>query len=301
MVLGGLGTVAQLKGDFDRAEHLFDRADRLVHILGDAILAMWSLNSLASLRFERRELAEAETLLERALEGARAPSHAFLLADTLATLASVRAERDDVGGASDAASKARELLMDPTAKPPESMELLVAESFLSLARARRERTPAAAREELARVQACLERVAADPALSLRPGERMLRAARGRTEELLALEVLTLGPEAAWFSLAGGERVDLSHRRVLTRVLQALADAQRERPGVTVAIDRLVAIGWPDEKILPSAAKHRLRVAISTLRKLGLGDRLQQRGGGYLLDASVVVRGATNEATLTRGC
>ena len=39
---------------------------------------------------------------------------------------------------------------------------------------------------------------------------------------------------------------------------------------------------------PEAARNRLHVAISTLRKLGLKEALQNRGDGYLVDPDMPV-------------
>jgi DNA-binding SARP family transcriptional activator len=48
----------------------------------------------------------------------------------------------------------------------------------------------------------------------------------------------------------------------------------------------VALGWPREKIQTDAAANRLRVAIATLRRLGLGELLETRGDGYRLAPTI---------------
>ena len=35
--------------------------------------------------------------------------------------------------------------------------------------------------------------------------------------------------------------------------------------------RCLRVGWPEEKVTPESGQNRLRVALSTLRTLGLGD------------------------------
>jgi hypothetical protein len=77
--------------------------------------------------------------------------------------------------------------------------------------------------------------------------------------------------------------------VAQRLLLALVEAQRARPGQPVSGDALVRAGWPGERIYPEAAKNRLHVGVSTLRKLGLGDILARDGDGYFLDPRVEVR------------
>jgi DNA-binding winged helix-turn-helix (wHTH) protein len=91
----------------------------------------------------------------------------------------------------------------------------------------------------------------------------------------------------WFEV-GATRVDLSRRVVLARVLARLIEARRTAPGHAVTGTELVAAGWPGERIIPMAARHRLHVAIATLRKMGLTDVLVTTRGGYLLSADEAV-------------
>lgn len=97
------------------------------------------------------------------------------------------------------------------------------------------------------------------------------------------EALIVGSEASAFRPPGGGWVDLSRRKNLARLLERLALERLEAPGRCLSADALIAAGWPEERIFPSAAANRLRVAVSTLRKLGLGDALQYVSGGYRLD------------------
>jgi hypothetical protein len=48
-------------------------------------------------------------------------------------------------------------------------------------------------------------------------------------------------------------------------------------------DDLLAAGWPGERMRADAGAHRVRVAISTLRKMGLRDVLRTEEDGYRLD------------------
>jgi hypothetical protein len=56
--------------------------------------------------------------------------------------------------------------------------------------------------------------------------------------------------------------------------------------VALPRDALLEAGWPGERVLAEAGATRVRVAIATLRSLGLGDVLQTRDDGYLLDPDV---------------
>lgn len=86
-----------------------------------------------------------------------------------------------------------------------------------------------------------------------------------------------------FATAAGVVVNLSERDLLKRTLGALAAAHKNTPGVAVARDELIAAVWPGERMVSGAAANRLRVAIASLRKLGLRDVIVTRGSAYLLD------------------
>ncbi|MFK8001755.1 MAG: hypothetical protein AB8H86_19325 [Polyangiales bacterium] len=86
-----------------------------------------------------------------------------------------------------------------------------------------------------------------------------------------------------FTTSLGVVVDLSERDLLKRTLCALADAHRNSAGVAVPRDDLIAAVWPGERMVSGAAANRLRVAIASLRKLGLRDVIVTRGSAYLLD------------------
>jgi hypothetical protein len=92
---------------------------------------------------------------------------------------------------------------------------------------------------------------------------------------------------AGFRLPGATTfVDLSTRAPLRRILELLVRARREAPTEAVAVDEVIREGWPGEQIRPDAALNRARVALATLRKLGLRSVLLTVEGGYLLDPAV---------------
>jgi hypothetical protein len=97
--------------------------------------------------------------------------------------------------------------------------------------------------------------------------------------------IRVGPDGEWLEAAGARHA-LAARRPLRRVLMALAQARRERTGIALTVEELLAAGWPGEEPLRDAGSNRVYVAISTLRKLGLGKALQRWDGGYRLDPTV---------------
>ncbi len=129
-------------------------------------------------------------------------------------------------------------------------------------------------------------VAAD-CLQVRLAIRCLRAAVARGEGRTAAEAdpddLVIGEGGAWFRAPGGERVSLHNRRPMRLLLRFLARQRLDHPGEGQPWDALLAAGWPGERVIPEAGAHRVRVAIATLRKLGLRDAIRTDEVGYLID------------------
>lgn len=109
------------------------------------------------------------------------------------------------------------------------------------------------------------------------------------------DVLAAAHDGTWF-LFRGRYVDLSARRVLSRVLMALLHARLATPGRCLPPTELVAAVWPDERMQVSSAVNRLRVALSTLRRFGLREVLCSRDGGVLLDTSIEVLNVIEDAS-----
>ncbi len=93
-----------------------------------------------------------------------------------------------------------------------------------------------------------------------------------------------------FILPDGRSVDLSKRKNIRGVLNALAKARSEGspPPDWLTADALIEAGWPNEKMRPDAATKRLHTAIWTLRKLGLEGILQSAENGYRLDPAIAL-------------
>lgn len=100
--------------------------------------------------------------------------------------------------------------------------------------------------------------------------------------------LTTDAQGTWFRLAGGEVTWLVRRKALRQIFAALVHAHQASPGAGLSLDELIAAGWGDEHILEEARRARVYTAVSSLRRLGLGKRLQRKADGYKLDPSLVV-------------
>ena len=123
------------------------------------------------------------------------------------------------------------------------------------------------------------------------GRALERHVPGRRADATTPASLVVGPEARWFRCGEGERVDLSRRGALRLMLLALVERRLARAGEASAWEAMLAAGWPGERVLAAAAATRVRVAISTLRRLGLAGILLTRDDGYLLDPRAQVREA----------
>ena len=108
---------------------------------------------------------------------------------------------------------------------------------------------------------------------------------GRRECAVAAR-LELHRNARWFTLPTGQVVYCSRHKLLRRLLLALAAAHLGRPGEPLPWSALVAAGWPDERILPCAARNRIHVALSRLRRLGLGPWLLHVPDGWMLSPTL---------------
>lgn len=118
-------------------------------------------------------------------------------------------------------------------------------------------------------------------------ERWERSAGSTPTETVEPDCLfQVSEDGAWMEYQG-RHVECSRRAATQRLLAALARARADTPGRPIPTDDLVAAGWPNEHILSAAAKNRLRVALSWLRKNGLGPALMSRAEGYYLDPHLV--------------
>lgn len=95
-----------------------------------------------------------------------------------------------------------------------------------------------------------------------------------------------GPALRWdgkaFELGDGSG-DLSRRGPARKLMAHLVRTHGQ--GLQSA-ETLVEAGWPGERMRWDAAKNRLHVTLSLLRKLGLGAALQSVDGGYQLDPAL---------------
>jgi hypothetical protein len=83
-------------------------------------------------------------------------------------------------------------------------------------------------------------------------------------------------------------VSVARWRPLQRLLERLAERREIAPGEPLAVESLVAAGWPGERMLPKAGATRVYTAIASLRRLGLRGMLVRDERGYLLREDVPI-------------
>lgn len=133
------------------------------------------------------------------------------------------------------------------------------------------------------------RAADDPTSFLEEIGARAVAARMRAIDPGVFAAVRVGPDARWIELPDSARVDLRRRPVLRRLIGALVDARRARPGQPLSTRALVATVWPDDRSDPAALENRLWVALSAARRLGLDPIVRRDADGYLLDPAIPLR------------
>lgn len=100
-------------------------------------------------------------------------------------------------------------------------------------------------------------------------------------------VARIARDGGWIDVGEG-RVALDRRPVLSRLVATLARARERSPGRAVPAEELIAEVWPGEKIIPSAARNRLHVALNRARELGLREAIRSDDHGWMLDPELPI-------------
>jgi len=284
VLLGYLGNLSRLERRDDEARTFYDRALTVLREQGERRYESVFLMDLGALHLDQRRPLEARQALEQARTGHLEIGERWgelLLSGYLAT---AQAMLQDVDGAQRTLARAADLLKD---NPNVVVELKLRAGAAHVALARARMTPSEAHRLIQTARHTFSEVTHQLARQASASDHLRLAARILGDALLFTappeDALLITPDGTAFRPPHGDWVDLSARQAPARLLACLADS----PTVTTA-DVLVAAGWPGEKIQPKAALNRLRVAINTLRKLGLKDVLQSVDAGYALDSRVVL-------------
>lgn len=243
--------------------------------------------------FLERKFDRAQVAWEQALELARNDNNPALEADSLGRLAAALAASDDVERAAEMIERAQRLVPEDNRDLAEAVRLH--EGHVEIALARRSSLHGDMEIAAARRGMAVRRLASSdfehvPEI-VRVALSLLDASFGIDRD--KRDVLQIGPDARWFRAPGGKGpVDLSRRQSLRLVLAELATRREVEPGVGLSASALFEVGWPGERIDNGSANNRVRVAVATLRKLGLRGLLVGGRGGYRLSPSVALERVT---------
>ena len=100
---------------------------------------------------------------------------------------------------------------------------------------------------------------------------------------------------AWLSIGSCAASIFTRRGPIRLILDALFRHRIDHPGTALHQQSLLRAGWPGERVQPDAGSKRVRVAVSTLRRLGLDAVLGRDDDGYLLDPR-----RRGQASISRG-
>lgn len=302
LAIANLAQLDQAAGDFDEAMDGYERALERFRLVGDRRYEGRYLGYRGGLEHERGDLARARASYATAIEMLghfRMRHQEALFRACLGALEASEGHAREARTELDAASD----LLRGVEAPAYAATIDVHRGQLELLLARE----AAANGDAARA-AQLEaatrkrlegRALAASSEDVRCAMRLLeRALAGKPAGAPAAAIprvvsaaraaLVVGPEARWFALGTEPVVDLSRRGAVRLVLLGLVEARLASSGATLDASALLALGWPGERVLADAAGTRVRVAVSTLRRLGLAGVLLTREDGYLLDPRVPV-------------
>ncbi|CAN5559545.1 hypothetical protein BH09MYX1_BH09MYX1_14350 [soil metagenome] len=305
LVLGNLGQLEQEHGNFDVARDLLVLAVERFREASEPLYLGVYLGVLGDLSFEAEATDDARHAYEEAsafFSRWRAHRQAVALYAAWGALEARHGERVVAESHFARAHSAAERCDSPTVRllvelHQASLRLRQAKDSGNATRVDEEHAHWAARRgHLARgigdalAEGELGTVACS--IDVRFALRMLDQALAR--DTVPAAALVIASDGAWFRTSGGAKVDLLRRGSLRRLLTALADAHARCRGDALTASALIDVAWPGEKLLDAAASTRLRVAIATLRKMGLKPFLRTGSDGYLLDPEATIECGINK-------
>jgi predicted ATPase len=274
------GAILHALGRWDEAAADLDEAVALVRALGaPAYLARYTL-ARALLAVERGERA-AERGLAEAAALAREASDEPTAATAAIAGALTRLARGDVAGATARLAPLRPGRERWSAEPRALFDLVAAAA----------RSAGGKPPRRPRLDAVL--VGHDGRTPLlRFARRVIAAAvpddAGAIAPASGAPALRVSEDCSLVELPGGRRVQLGERAPARRLLRGLVARRLRAPGEALSVSELAVAGWPGERIEARAAKNRVHVALSELRRTGMRDLVRRSARGYFLDPAVHV-------------
>ncbi len=269
---GNLAILEQEQGALERAAELLARGMGRLRSVGHRLYVAHLGVYAGAVEHERGDLALAITFYEQALDGLRRVGDSRTTAVVAALRGAAEAERGREAAARAAfeeAAGALERIDDPGIH-----------RAVALHRVHLELLDPAARD--AAVAAVAE-AAADEVVARSDDARI---AMRLLDRRLGRGALTFAVDARTLTLPDGSEVDLSTRTALWNIALALGEAHGE--GAALDSMALLEAGWPGETISAESGLNRVKVALSTLRKLGLREVLLRSDEGYRFDPEIPV-------------
>ncbi len=279
---GNLAILEQELGQLERAAELHARGIARLRAVGHRLYVAHLSGYAGAVEHERGDLEAAIPLYDQALDGLRRVGDQRLTAVVAALRGAAEAERGRVAAANEAfgeATDALERIEDPGVHRAVSLHRL----HLTLT----EDSVGARPEAVAALEAAMEAESVSPSDDARIAMRLLDRRLGRG-------ALTLSVPDGRVTLPDGTVLDLASRAALWQIVVGLGRAHAE--GVALDSHDLLELGWPGESVNVQSGLNRVKVALSTLRKLGLREVLVRGEGGYRFDPDipVAVKGAARE-------
>jgi predicted ATPase len=277
------GSLHLTVGRLDEAERLSLLALAEERRLGNRRFEGLALGNLALVAHERGELELARARYEQALGVFRDVDEPRFEAVFLPFYAAARASLGDAEGARADLSRARRTLTRLEDRGSlEVLDLLESalhpeerEQRIALAERRLRESPSSRSGELpVALRIVRARHIPEPPSPLRAPAQVPKA------------TLRVGPGARWFVVPGSDKIDLTSRGTLRRVLAVLVEQRVASPGVGLEPPALFERAWAGEKVGFEAARDRVYAAVKTLRRMGLEALLLRQDDGYLLDPRV---------------
>lgn len=288
LVRGNLAILDQEKGELDAALGHLKRALNCLRVVGDRPFEAHLTAYLGAVHHERGQLDAARDAYSRALDVLTEVGDVRLEGLFLAARAAALAASGRCGQAwNDLEIAARRLA--EVGDPALIAALGAHRAQVALGAAGGDANTMRDALDAARRARSEAQPYADTSDDVRFALRLLQRA-------IPAEQLSIGAGSGWFQVPGCAVVTLSTRPTLARLLDALVEARLARPGEPVDAETLFAAGWPDERAQPLSARNRLRVALTTLRNLGLRGVLMFRESGHLLDPAVTATRAETHTT-----
>jgi hypothetical protein len=267
-VTGQLGLAAEAGGRFDEAEALYRATADGFTAEGDPVFAAYYL------AFRGRALLG----LDRIEEGVATLGQALALRDRMepSVGGSLRIALG-IGYARQARVDEAAAIASETDESGGAVAVELARGFAAIATGDR----ATAGERLAAAGARIGELEDLP----------LRRLAERSRDVLAGEVGSwrIRSDGSWVESPSGQRIEVGRHLANARILAWLLRQRTEAPGEATDVEGLALAGWPGERILPAAAANRVRVALSALRRAGIGELIERTEGGWRLDPAVEVR------------